>query len=286
MNQQTLVSVILSTFNREKYVKKAINSVLNQTYKNIEIIIVDDCSSDGTLKIVSEYCNKDSRIIILKNEINFGIPKSWNKGITAAKGKYIARLDDDDFWTDPKKLEKQVEFLNNNRDYILTGGGAIWIDKNGKEIFRYLLPENDKDIKKYILSDNCFVHSTVVFRKRDWEKIGGYNEKFGQDCDWALWLELGKSGKFYNFPEYFTYYLKWEENISNFNTRDARDNMKNQIKLRYNYRNDYTGYLKSFFLGLTYYFFSFLPFRNTLKPILIKFKKIIFGKFPYNSKNR
>lgn len=275
--KEPLISVVIATRNRAEYLNKAIGSVFNQTYKNIEIVIIDDCSIDNTPEIILRYCRQNRGIIFLRNDTNLGFPKSLNKGVALANGKYIARLDDDDFWADSKKLDKQAGFLDNNKDCVLVGGGVIWIDEKGKEIFRYLLPENDEDIRKYILSDNCFVHSSAVFRKSDWEKAGGYNEKFGIDCDWALWLELGKLGKFHNFSEYFVYYLKWNKNISNFN---IRDNLKKQIILRYDYRNDYQGYLKSFFLGWIYYFSSFLPFRKNLRPILIKFKKIIFGHLP------
>lgn len=278
MDRQPLVSIIIPTYNRGKLLKKAIESVLNQTYQNIEVVIVDDCSTDGTWEIISEYRDRDSRIVAFKNETNLGFSKNLNKGVSLAQGEYIARLDDDDFWIDPEKLKKQIEFLENNKEYVLTGGGSIWIDEKGKEILRLLMPEKDKDIRKHILSDNCFVHSTVVFRKKAWEAAGEYNERFGVDSDWGLWLELGKFGKFYNFPEYFTYYLQWAKSISNF---DVRRNSKIEIGLRREYRRDYPGYFKAFFLGWAYYFYSFLPFRKKWRSLLLKLRTLIFGAPPY-----
>lgn len=263
MNQQPLISVVLPTYNREQYIKRVTENVLSQTYKNMELVIIDDGSTDKTPEILLELSRKNKQIIILTNKINLGYEKSLNKGIAAAHGKYIARIDDDDFWPNPKKLEKQVEFLEKNKDYVLTGGGAIWIDKNGKELFKYLLPAEDEEIRKEILFSNRFVHSSVVFRKKDWEIAGKYNEEW-IFCDWGLWLELGKLGKLYNFPEYFVHYLKWENNMTNFN---IRGNLKEQIKIREKFRKDYPNYYKAALLGWTYYLSSFFPFTDKIKSI-------------------
>ena len=109
-----LVSVILPTYNREKYIAKAIESVCRQSYKNLELIIVNDASTDATNELVDNLAKYNPKIIILRNEMNLGIVASLNKGIEVAQGKYIARLDDDDVWCDDKKIEKQVEFLEKN----------------------------------------------------------------------------------------------------------------------------------------------------------------------------
>lgn len=278
MIEQPLVSVVIPTYNRKKYVIKSIDSVLRQTYKNIEIIIMDDCSTDDTPRVIFEYYGQNPRIKIIKNKTNLGFPKNLNKGVAMAQGKYIARIDDDDFWSDHKKLEKQINFLEGRKEYVLTGGGAIWINEDSKEIFKFLLPENDEDIRKRILSDNCFVHSTAVFKKEAFKLAKGYNKGLGTDCDWGLWLELGKMGKFYNFPEYFTYYLKWPQNVSNF---VARDGYKTRIKLCNKYGRYYPGYWKAIFLGWAYYLHSFLSGGHGFNPVLIKIKALIFGPPPY-----
>lgn len=273
-----LVSVIITTFNRENYATKAIKSALGQDYENIEFIVVDDCSTDNTSKIVLEYCNKDKRIKLITNKTNLGVAKSLNKGIDSAKGKYIAILDSDDIWSDSEKLKKQVAFLESHADYSLAGGGAVLIDQSGKEIFRYLLPENDQDIRKKILIDNCFVHSAVVFAKEDWKRVGGYKEYLKVDWDWGLCLELGRIGKFYNFQEYFVDYLQWPENISNL---DASKNFKTRIILINKHKKYYPGYFKSFILAWFAYSYSFLPFKKKLRPLLILIRKIFFGPSPY-----
>ena len=288
MNKQPLVSVVITTYNRTKYIKRAVESVLAQTYKNIEIIIIDDNSTDGTYKIISEFNNRDLRIVILKNKTNLGSYRSLNKGIRISKGTYIANLDDDDIWFDVKKIEKQVNFLEEDKNYGLVGGGVIKIDEDGKEIIRYLSPENDKEIRKTILIDNAFAHSTVLFRKEVWEKVGGYNKLFDYAADIDLWLKIGKISKFYNFQEYFIYYLeKEQDNDHNMRNDSFRRKVRLNIKLRRRHRNHYPGYGKAFLLCWASYFYSFLPFRQRLRPILFKLRKLILGppSYKYFKKN-
>ncbi|EAJ7443814.1 glycosyltransferase family 2 protein, partial [Campylobacter jejuni] len=97
-------------YNRQEYIVDAIESILNQTYSNFEFIIIDDCSTDNTYEIVKKYAENDKRIIVLKNEKNQGIVYALNRGFSIAKGKYIARMDDDDISL-PNRLEKQVEYM-------------------------------------------------------------------------------------------------------------------------------------------------------------------------------
>jgi len=272
IEKQPLVSVVIATYNREKYIKRAIESVLNQTYKNIEVIIIDDSSADKTKNIISELNQKHTGIIYIKNKNRIGFIKSLNKGIETAKGKYIARIDDDDFWCDPQKLEKQVNFLEKNQDYILVGGRYILIDETGQKVQRFL-PETDEEIRKAILFACPFPHSAIVFRKDSWGKIGGYNECYSED--WDFELRLGKLGKFYNFPEYFVYILREGQNKT---PRYARQNLKFNLRLRKKYRNDYPNFSKAFLLAQIRYFYSFLPqsLRQFLTPVVSKIRKIFF----------
>jgi len=283
MNQQPLVSIIIPTYNREKYIKRAVESARRQTYQNIEIIIINDGSTDKTSEIISELSEKESRIIILTNKINLGLTRTLNKGIKMAQGKYIARLDDEDFWCDKKKLEKQVDFLEKNLEYALVGGGAIKIDKKGREIVRYLLLENDEDIRKVILVDNTFVHVTTLFRKDIWEKVGGYDKEFDGLEDRDLWLKIGKLSKFYNFQEIFVCYLGHSSNNPGYvdqNYKKGRQ-LRLNIKLRKKYRNNYPGYRKALLLCWASYFYYLLPFREKLWSIIFRIRMLIFGPPPY-----
>lgn len=278
MKEKPLASVIIPTYNREKYIKRAIESALNQTYRNIEIIIVNDGSTDKTKEVLQPYFT-DQRIHYIYQE-NQGVSKARNNGIKVAKGKYIALLDSDDFWRDPQKLEKQVSFLKTHPDYVLTGGGIIRVSEKGKEISRCLNPEADRAIRKAMLFSCLIAPSTAVFPRRAWQLIGGFNESSDLSEDWDLFLKLGKLGKLYNFQQYFLYYLQGSQNRSNFN---RRANLKYNIDLIKKYRQDYPGYRKAFFLQWAYYLYSFFPFKEQLLPIFSKIKQLIFGRPAYKS---
>jgi len=285
-----LVSVIIPTHNRKEYVVKAINSALAQTYKNIEIIVADDGSSDGTYETIYNLFKNHPGIVLIKNDVNLGFVKTLNKAVAAAKGKYIARLDDDDSWCDSQKLEKQINFLENNPEYALVGGGVIKKDKNDKEIIRFLLPEGDEDIRKNILISNVFAHSAVVFKKEDFKKAGGYDEEFGFFADWDLWLKIGRLGKFYNFQEFFVFYLEQNQG-KNRTSHDylMRRKLVKNIKLRKKYKGFYPGYKRAMFVCFANYFYSFLPMREKVWPMLFWLRNIIFGPSPYkylNEKNK
>lgn len=278
MKEHFLVSVIISTCNRADYIIKAVESVLSQSYRNIELIVVDNGSVDKTPEVVAKLGEEDHRIRIIINKTNFfSRGGSSNIGIREARGKYIARLDDDDYWADPRKLEKQVKFLDEHPNYVLAGGGMIGINKEGKELFRCLFPENDEDIRKSILFDNFFSHGTVVFRKDAWEKANGYDEEIDLPEfpeDWDLYLKLGKLGKFYNFQEYFLYYLQAGQNTFR---QNSRRNLKINNQVRKKYRRDYPGFWKAFLLNQASYFYSFFPFKKEFRPIFFKLGMKIFG---------
>lgn len=258
---KVLVSIILPTYNRAGYIKKSIESVLRQTYRDFELIIIDDGSADGTAKILSQYQKRDSRVRIIRNEKNLGFVKSLNKGISLARGKYIARLDDDDFWSNSQKLEKQIRFFEDNPDYILVGGGMIKIDEKGKEIKKYLFPENDKDIREIMLLTDPFVHPAVVFKKEAWRLVGGYDERFYFSQDWDLWARLGKVGKMYNFPEYFVCFLQGDQNRGN---KRMAYHLWLNLKIRKKYRREYPNFVKGYLFGWGAYL---------LKPIFLRFKQ-------------
>ena len=273
--EKPLVSIIIPTYNRLEYLKKAINSALNQTYKNIELIIIDDCSGGNAFENILQFCKEYPQVFVFKNEFNLGFVKTLNKGIALAHGKYIARLDDDDTWPDIQKIEKQVNFLEKNKDYVLVGGGVIKTDKSGKEISRYLLPETNEDIKKTILSSNVFIHSSVLFLKSLCKKAGGYKDEYGFFADWELWLSIGRFGKFYNFPEIFVNYLDNDlEKIGNSHDVKIRRRIKESIKMKNNYRNFYPGFNRAIIFSFLSYLYSFLPFREIFFNQILKIKKV------------
>ena len=161
----------------------------------------------------------------------------------------------------------------------MTSGGYIVINEANQEIQRVLPPETDEEIREAMLFE-CPV-SQVVFRKEIWEKVGGYREEYNDD--WDLCCRFGKLGKLYNFQEYFTVFLDGQQNKTKY---IVRENLKNKLRLRKRYRNDYPHFLKNFLYGIGCYFYSFLPaaFRQFLRPIISKTKEIIFN--PVKSKNK
>jgi glycosyltransferase domain-containing protein len=287
MNQQPpLVSVIIPTYNRPNYVKRAVESILNQTYKNIEIVIVDGSTNDVTEKAIQPYSIHHQIHYIRQNEIHNGsleqnisnASRARNEGVKAAKGKYIATLDDDDFWCNERKLEKQVKFLEENQDYIACGGGTIiFQEKNPKKafIFARLPQEKDEDIRKKMFLEGISILSGLCFRKSAWEAVGGYDENPHLNEDYDFCFKLGKVGKVYNFPEYFVYFSIGEQNKAHWKT--ARRRIRYRIQLIKKYQKDYPGYSKAILLNWLDYFYTFLPFHEKLRPFAAKIKRIILS---------
>jgi glycosyltransferase involved in cell wall biosynthesis len=276
MENRPLVSIVLPTYNRLKSLLISIDSIKAQTYENWELLIIDDISDDGTKEAMEELQKIDTRINYFKIEVDNtpGISKYLNFGISKAKGKYIARLDDDDYWCENEKLKMQVEFLEKNPDYVLIGGGMIIIDEEGIEKFRYLKNEKDEEIREKALLSNPFTHAAVMYRKDAVESIGGYKNLIHAE-DWDLWLRLGKVGKFHNFKVYFGKYLVAGQNKSFlFQRRQA----KVILEIIKDHRKDYPHFLKGYLLNCMQYLYSYLPLfiRKELQMFLYYFKRKYF----------
>jgi len=238
------ISVIMPTYNGGKYIRRAIDSVLGQSFKDFEIIVINDGSTDDTEQVLQEYIGRDSRVNYFDNKNNLGIQKTLNRGLKESKGKYIARIDDDDEWIDKEKLKRQIEFLENNPGYVLVGTGATVVDEKGLELFRYLLPESDYEIRKKILRRNCFVHSSVLFKRESVLEIGGYseNKEVKHIEDYDLWLKLGTVGKVANLPIYGIKFMITEGGIS---SNNKADQFKKNITLISKFKKHYPKYFYS-----------------------------------------
>ncbi|MDD5363159.1 MAG: glycosyltransferase family 2 protein [Ignavibacteria bacterium] len=276
IDSKPLVSIVLPTYNRLNWLLKSIDSVIEQTYENWELLVIDDISDDGTKEKMEEICLQDKRIHYHRLPVTKepGISKFLNYGIKTACGTYIARLDDDDRWCDREKLAKQIKFLENNSDYVLVGGGVIAINDKEEEIFRYLENETDKDIRKKALLSNPMTHPTVLFRKDIAMTVGGY-QSWAYAEDWDLWLRMGRHGKLYNFPEYFAYYLMAGQNISLRNQRGAAKMIFEILKTHKNY---YPNFTKGYLVNCFQYFHSFTPpfFRKSTTTFLKYIKRKYF----------
>lgn len=189
-----LVSVVMSVYNTEAYLKESIDSILNQTYKNFEFIIINDGSTDKSLAIIQSY--NDRRIVVL-NQKNTGLAKALNNGIAIASGKYIARMDADDIAM-PNRLDLQVAFLESNADYVIVGSNAAFIDVNGEYLYTSKFPITNEQMA-LTLPLSPFFHSSTMFQKKGFEECNGYNEEIKHYFeDRILWNKMAKLGKLYN----------------------------------------------------------------------------------------
>lgn len=178
----------MCVYNGEKYLKEAIESILNQTYQNFEFLIVNDASTDKTSNILTQY--QDHRIRIIHNSLNLGLTKSLNIGLREAKGEYIARMDADDISL-PERLNIQKKFLDEHKDIVCVGTESIVINKDGKTIGKKKVTI-DSSISFRILLINQLIHSATMFRASIVKNIGGYNESYTYAQDYELWSRLNK----------------------------------------------------------------------------------------------
>ncbi len=190
------ISVVMSVYNAEKYLREAIESILYQTFYDFEFIIINDGSTDNSLEIIKSY--SDNRIVLI-DQINTGLAMALNNGIKKSRSEYIARMDADDV-SMPERLEKQYIFLENNLDHIIVGCNGVLIDKDGNYIFTSDQPAYDEDAKKN-LPETPFFHSSVMMRKNVILKSGGYLDGLIKGQDTVLFNRMAKFGKFANLKE-------------------------------------------------------------------------------------
>lgn len=223
----------MTVFNGEQYLRECIDSVLNQTFKDFEFLIIDDCSTDSSRDIIKSY--KDKRIYVIENQKNLSQVKSLNIGLEQARGEYIARLDQDDLMIG-NRLERQVDFLNNRPDIAVAGTWGEVIDNSGTVFTKCCLPIRHEEIMANALSLGYFLmHPSVIFRKDVALDEGKYNEALPFAEDYDLWTRLLlKRYKFANIPEYLIKFRFHKESSSKqFSTKqlkNARVSLSNFIK--------------------------------------------------------
>lgn len=207
-----LVSIVTPTYNCSKYIEKTIKSVINQTYKNWEMIIVDDCSTDNTEKIVRKYQQQYPNIIYKILDKNSGAAVARNTALKNAKGRYIAFLDSDDLWV-PEKLEKQINFMKNN-NYYFSYTNYEEIDENDNSLNKLIT--GPKRITKTEMYNYCWPGCLTVMY--DAEIIGLIQiEDLKKNNDYAIWLKVIKKAECYLLNENLAKYRKRSGSISNHN---------------------------------------------------------------------
>lgn len=268
------ISILLPTYKDANYIKRAIESVRAQSFSDWELIIVDDGLEEQPLRVIEEWKTKDQRIVYIKNEVNQGIQKSLNRGLAQARGEYIARIDDDDEWIDAEKLRDQVKFLEENKGYVLVGTNAQIENKSGEILGVYKMPLEDKDIRRRILSKNCFLHPSILALKKSIIEAGGYPEDLETKHieDYALWLRLGLLGKFANLDSAT---VKITVHSNSLTAQNRIMQAKQMYELVRKYKSSYPGFTKGqmvlFLRVIGFHTLKYLPISDK---ILYKIQKV------------
>lgn len=205
--EQPLVSVCIPAYNNSKYIERTINAVLNQTYKNLEVVVVDDCSKDDTAAKVEAIMQNDNRVRLIKNEKNLGMTGNWNKVIREGRGEYIKLLPADDL-VYRECIEKSMNSLLKSTDITLCITDTDLIDDDDKKVGKYAhwpkagIQDGKKMIKKSVLFNNFFGNPVcAMFRKSDFEKTGGFDPDIPYILDFDLWIGLASLGEVYMIKE-------------------------------------------------------------------------------------
>jgi glycosyltransferase involved in cell wall biosynthesis len=207
------VSVVMSVFNTDDYLKEALDSILSQTFADFEFIIINDGSTDASSDILQHYQSiRDERLRIYTQK-NCGLVHSLNKGCALAHAEYIARMDSDDI-SFPDRIARQVSFLEQNPRVAVLGGAVILVDSAGKSIDIVRYPEKDPSIKKELMHYDCIAHPAIVMRKGAFNSVGGYRSAFRHAEDYDLWLRMAERFELANLLEPVLYHRIHERQVS------------------------------------------------------------------------
>lgn len=193
------VSVVMSVHNGVRYLAAAIDSVLTQTLADLELVVIDDGSTDASPWVLAAYASRDDRVLVLRQE-NAGLATSLNRGIAHARAPLIARLDADDI-AEPWRLELQHAYLAESPDVGLVGGAVVFMDEDGRRFGEARYPLSDAEIRRAFVTTTPFVHSAVMLRREAFETAGGYRAAFPHAEDLDLWLRLGAVSRLANLEE-------------------------------------------------------------------------------------
>lgn len=218
------VSVIMAAYNTERYLCEALDSILDQTFRDFEFIIVDDASTDRTPEILEEYARRDSRIRLLRNKTNLGPYPSGNRGLEIARAPIIARMDSDDIST-PERLECEIAFLDSHPDHILVTSGYRAIDESGRKRYDKFMPADDFGVRWLSRFRMPLVHAAACFRSQhpDGTPVR-YDETYRVAQDFEFFARLIASGKAAVVAPILYYYRFHPTNISSTRRRDQRVN--------------------------------------------------------------
>ncbi len=210
------VSIIMSAFNAQKTIVKSLNSLINQTYQELDILIADDGSTDKTYEICNDFSKNYKNIFLYKNKENIGLTKTLNILIKESEGEYIGRQDADDI-SNEARIEKQLDYMTKYNLDAVTCRAKIMNENRTIPKFSYYLP------KKILMSfKNPYIHGTLLIKKNIIEEMDCYNEKFYFAQDYKLMSDLHSSGKKIKIMRDQLYYLNMKNNISSDNYEEQK----------------------------------------------------------------
>ena len=221
MAQTPRVSVLMPVYNGQRYIAEAVESILQQTFGDFELLITDDGSQDRSLKILQSYASKDSRIR-LRSQPNQGLTCTLNDMIRETRGEYIAILEHDDIAL-PNRLADEVTFLDQHPEVVCVGGAQDLIDEAGRFLTCLQLPQTNAEIQQAALAGHGSIcHPAAMIRRTALLEVGGYNETMDLAEDLDLWLRLGEIGELANLPQPVIRYRLHSTSISEQHCREQR----------------------------------------------------------------
>lgn len=232
---QPLVSVIMPVYNCEQYLEEALTSVIKQTYKNLEIIAVDDCSTDNSWKLLQDFAKQDKRIKAFRNKENLKIVGTLNFAISKSKGEYLARMDGDDR-RELKSIAQQVAFLQKHPDTVMVGGAVSFCDEHMNRLNDRAYPTTDVEIRQKLFRYSPFCHASLVIRA-DAVEPNPYKLNWAEDYD--LYFRLAKKGKMANLDNVVYHVRTHKESVSRSKTR-YQEKLTLYIRLKAVFEYGYT----------------------------------------------
>lgn len=211
---QNLITIILPVYNAGEYLYECLDSISKQSYKDFEVIAIDDASSDTSYQILEDFAKKDSRFKVYRNENNLGVSKTQNEALSKARGQFVAIMNADDVMLE-NRLEKQITFLKKNDQYVLVGGQVEMIDEHGKKLREKDFPVSDEEIKEKIYLHNPIQHSTMMVNRGLLpEGLVWYSENMEVSEDIDFLFKVMQYGRFANLTEKVIKYRVHSQSLS------------------------------------------------------------------------
>lgn len=219
----------MPAYNAEKYISEAIESILNQTFKGFEFIIIDDCSTDKTWEIVQDFAKKDDRVVAFRNLENMNVSFTRNRGVKLSNGEYIVWADADDISL-PERIETQLKFIDQNPDIGLCGSFIEFFgDGQTRSVRKYF--QHDKELKDLIFRQNPIAQPACIMRKEILDRVNGYNN-FALSEDLDVFFRMGEVSKFGNVQKILVRYRVHESSLTNSRLKEME---LSTLRIRWHY---------------------------------------------------